>query len=188
MSPPALTPLKQIRQERILDSATRLFVEQGFRAVTMTAIAEASGHSKVTLYGYFADKDAIFRAVARRFADQLQRSVFDELAADGPAHTCINRALLTKHRMVFDLVRRSAHAKELFAMNDQISEAMFESLDRSIEDRIAERLCKEGMDMALSHQLARLLFAASQGIANQAATLPQLEADLGLLTTRLLNA
>lgn len=188
MMPPHLTPLKQVRQERILDIATQLFVDDGFRAVTIEAIAAAGGLSKVTLYSYFTDKDAVFQAVARRFAGQLEHSVSAAFAGSGPVSERIINGLWTKHRMVFDLVRRSSHARELFATNDRITALMFEELDRKIEVQIARLLRQDGLNEALSSQLARLLFAASHGIANQSEHAQTLEADLRLLVGRILAA
>jgi hypothetical protein len=83
-------------------------------------------------------------------------------------------------------VRRSPHAQELFATNDQIMAALFADLDRPIMSHIAVMLTDEGMDQDLAGQLARLLFASSHGIATLSADLGQLEADLALLVQRIL--
>lgn len=43
-------------------AAGKLFIERGFGAVTMESIAAEAGASKVTLYTYFQNKEAIFEA------------------------------------------------------------------------------------------------------------------------------
>jgi AcrR family transcriptional regulator len=54
-------------QERILETADRLFYGQGIRAVGVDTIAAEIGISKRTLYNYFASKDALIVAyLARR--------------------------------------------------------------------------------------------------------------------------
>jgi AcrR family transcriptional regulator len=55
-------------QERILETADRLFYGQGIRAVGVDAIAAEIGISKRTLYNYFPSKDALIVAyLTRRF-------------------------------------------------------------------------------------------------------------------------
>jgi TetR/AcrR family transcriptional regulator, mexJK operon transcriptional repressor len=48
------------KQRDIAEAATRLFMAQGYAAVSMDAIARAAGVSKATLYAYFASKDRLF--------------------------------------------------------------------------------------------------------------------------------
>lgn len=50
------------KDQLILDAATALFMERGFEASSMEAIAERAGVSKMTLYARFKDKDALFSA------------------------------------------------------------------------------------------------------------------------------
>jgi len=55
--PRALKP-QQIRQ-----AAVRLFIEQGYGAVSMDAIAREAGVSKATIYAHFPDKAELFGAL-----------------------------------------------------------------------------------------------------------------------------
>jgi len=52
--------------ETILDVATSLFLEQGYAATSLEAIASTAGVGKHTLYRRFSDKAALFAAVIRR--------------------------------------------------------------------------------------------------------------------------
>lgn len=52
------------RRAAIVTVARRLFLEQGYAATTMSAVAEAVGGSKATLWAHFASKEALFAAVA----------------------------------------------------------------------------------------------------------------------------
>ncbi|QNE50952.1 TetR/AcrR family transcriptional regulator [Klebsiella michiganensis] len=45
-----------------VQAAGKLFIEQGFGSVTMEAVAAEAGASKVTLYSYFPNKEALFEA------------------------------------------------------------------------------------------------------------------------------
>jgi TetR/AcrR family transcriptional regulator, mexJK operon transcriptional repressor len=50
---------------RLLDVATRLFMERGFEGTSIDAVAEAAGASKPTLYARYRDKRDLFAAVLR---------------------------------------------------------------------------------------------------------------------------
>ena len=50
------------KKRRLLQIAREEFIRQGYRAVTMDAIAQAAGVSKRTLYLWHEDKAALFRA------------------------------------------------------------------------------------------------------------------------------
>ncbi len=64
------------RVRHLLLSARAQFVERGFDAVSIDAIARNAGVSKETIYRYFADKEALFRA-----ALDAQGAEFDARAA-----------------------------------------------------------------------------------------------------------
>jgi AcrR family transcriptional regulator len=77
--PPGADPAKR---RQILEGAHGVFMELGFDAAAMGAIARAAGVSKGTLYVYFDSKEALFAAM---IADERARfkSRFD-LDADDP--------------------------------------------------------------------------------------------------------
>lgn len=50
------------RRKAILDVASRSFLENGYAATTMSAIAATLGGSKGTLWSYFPSKEALFAA------------------------------------------------------------------------------------------------------------------------------
>lgn len=51
------------KRRSIIEAAGRLFLERGFNATSMDAIAEAAPVSKPTLYSHFKDKSDLFAAV-----------------------------------------------------------------------------------------------------------------------------
>ncbi len=57
------------RLPQLLDAATRVFVEQGYRRTQMADVAAAMGVAKGTLYLYVESKEALFDLVCR-YADQ----------------------------------------------------------------------------------------------------------------------
>ena len=56
---------KQARPGELLDAALDLFVEKGFAATRVDAVAARAGVSKGTLFLYFPSKDELFKAVVR---------------------------------------------------------------------------------------------------------------------------
>jgi AcrR family transcriptional regulator len=67
-------PAKEAMQERILETADRLFYGQGIRAVGVDTIAAEIGISKRTLYNYFPSKDALIVAYLSRRSVPLEAS------------------------------------------------------------------------------------------------------------------
>lgn len=59
---------REARRDAILDVASGWFLEHGYAATTMSAIAAALGGSKGTLWSYFPSKEQLFAAVVERVA------------------------------------------------------------------------------------------------------------------------
>jgi len=75
-------PAKEAMQERILDTAGRLFYGQGIRAVGVDTIAAEIGISKRTLYNYYPSKDELIVAyLSRHFvpAKTSDRPVLEQI-------------------------------------------------------------------------------------------------------------
>jgi AcrR family transcriptional regulator len=76
LSNPVRVAPQQKRSERrlaaFLDAAAALFVEVGYEAATMTAIAERSASSIGALYNYFPDKQAIALTLVNQYGQELE--------------------------------------------------------------------------------------------------------------------
>lgn len=59
------------KRAAIIAAATALFMENGFEPVRMDDVAEAAGVSKMTVYGHFQDKAALFAACVRASCDEM---------------------------------------------------------------------------------------------------------------------
>ncbi len=71
-------------QEQILDAARELFAAQGFEAVTLRKVAAAIEYTPAAIYGHFADKEALVRALCLRDFDQLNAAFARLLAVADP--------------------------------------------------------------------------------------------------------
>jgi TetR/AcrR family transcriptional regulator, mexJK operon transcriptional repressor len=58
------------RDRRLLDNATELFLERGFDATSIDAVADAARVSKPTVYAQYGDKRGLFKAVLKREIDR----------------------------------------------------------------------------------------------------------------------
>ena len=54
------------RDQRLIEVATRLFLDRGYDATSLDAVAEAARVSKPTVYARYGDKRGLFAAVLRR--------------------------------------------------------------------------------------------------------------------------
>ena len=151
----------------------------------MESIAEAVSMSKVTVYGYFSDKDAVFLAVAKALAAELEAAVNVALGEAGPDTRRIANALVAKHELVARIVRGSSHAQELFAAKDRTAASLFDELDRRIVASIETALVARGP--AYAARTAPLVFACAQGIANHAPDMEETERGIRRMVEALLR-
>lgn len=76
-----MTQLSDAKRDAILEAASRMFLADGYSAVSMDAIALAAPVSKPTLYNYFPGKQALFSAVVERDCARIALAV-DSAVAD----------------------------------------------------------------------------------------------------------
>jgi AcrR family transcriptional regulator len=60
---------KELVAERIVETATRLFADQGFASTSIQDIAEANGLTRSALYHYFPNKEAILSRLVSEATD-----------------------------------------------------------------------------------------------------------------------
>ncbi len=63
------------RAARLLDVATEVFLEQGFKGASMSEIARRAGASKQTLYARYPSKAELFAALVERKASRLFETI-----------------------------------------------------------------------------------------------------------------
>jgi len=86
---------KQARPQEILDAALACFAERGFAASRMDDIAERAGVTKGTIYLYFENKDAVFKALVRESIGAQLANVLENVRAyEGPSRELL-RLILT---------------------------------------------------------------------------------------------
>lgn len=119
-------PKDMEKHAAILEAAMALFPARGYDGVSMDAIAQAAGVSKLTVYSHFADKEALFGAAVTACCEQmLPHGLFepepgldvrDALARIGRAFTDLmfdDRAVLL-HRVMVAQAGQGGRLAELF--------------------------------------------------------------------------
>ncbi len=84
LDPPAAAEASPKRRQ-MLDAARRLFLAQGYGAVSMDAVARTAGVSKATLYAHFASKAALFGMLMAEGCSQMllpEENLFPAEVAD----------------------------------------------------------------------------------------------------------
>lgn len=82
---------KEERRQAILDVAKRSFLEHGFAATSMSAIAADCGGSKTTLWSHFPSKEALFQAFLDRLVGDFSEALDQALLTSGGMEAVLRR-------------------------------------------------------------------------------------------------
>ncbi|HEX5339539.1 MAG TPA: TetR/AcrR family transcriptional regulator [Gammaproteobacteria bacterium] len=101
------------KREAILDAAKKVFLEVGFGAASMDAIAAAAQVSKQTVYNHFGSKEELFGAMVRASCDQMIAG-FSEAAKGGDPEKTL-RAIAELHASILSSDEKQALRRILVA-------------------------------------------------------------------------
>ncbi len=74
--PSAREQRRRDKRQAVLDGARHEFLQHGYAATSMDRVAAAAGVSKATVYGHFADKQALFRALTEAMVGERLSELF----------------------------------------------------------------------------------------------------------------
>lgn len=180
------------RRKQIIEAATRLFSQDGYKKVTIKQIAAECGITDAALYRHFNSKDDIYTEVLGAVKNRLaEQEVLDKMAENTTIETLLKG--LAEHvldffsangdiyrLMLYSALERHEHATRVFTMvRGRYIQYLIEQLDLLYEkgeivaknNEITAR-CFVGMvfDCALGYSLWRgmqgKVYEASQVIAN----------------------
>jgi len=175
-----MDPVKAARREKILEAAHRCFFADGFRGTTMEGIAAEVGMSKVTVYAYFADKEAAFVAVAERFFNSLLCAMQTELAEEGSLGEVFTAALQEKYIILSRDVRSSQHVSELFTAR-QMARHIVADFEQASRRAFSSRLHNAGYSSADADCWAHIVLSAAQGLAQASRGTEAINEDIAQL-------
>jgi AcrR family transcriptional regulator len=164
---------KQKIRDIIIDAARELFVNKGIEAVTMREIAKRIGYSATSIYLYFADKEALLRAICDKDLLKLAATLNEVLTIPDPVerlltfgHTYSLFALghPSHYRMMF-MMPRPPHAPELSSIqHNNVEQDAYFQLKMVVEDVYkAGKFKPEVQDPEL---IAQTIWAATHGVCS----------------------
>lgn len=168
---------RQVAMSRnlVLDAVVNLLEEHGLDAVSMPAIAKASGVSLRTLYRYFPTRDDLLAEAGEHIRDRMGLSDVIAGAADIPASFWANSARAARHErlaraLVVTAAGRRARAGTRSKRIAAIQEAMKELTDRLPHDRgrqavaVITYLCSSSSWVTISDECGISALQARQSV------------------------
>jgi TetR/AcrR family acrAB operon transcriptional repressor len=143
-------------RQRILEAATRLFIEQGSQQTSLADIARSLKISKGTLYYYYATKAALIFDVTDAYMQELTEGLL-EWAKSIDQETAPENVLETVFKTIFDA--RTRGKLHIYLINEAITHhpAMIDKI-RAAYARWKAML-KEGLDAVFGTQMDTRLYA-----------------------------
>src|SRR5690606_686375 len=86
---------REFDPEDALDRVLTVFGRDGFEGASMQALCEAAGVSKPSLYAAYGNKEALFLAALRRYAEREQDQRVAQLHATADARTAVREYLMS---------------------------------------------------------------------------------------------
>lgn len=133
------------KDEAILASAAELFMERGYEAASVDAVAQAAGVSKATIYARYDDKAALFCAVLKH---ECESAVMPSLLQADPERP-VRETLIGLAERFLDLVlgeRAMRMHKVIVAESTRaprMAELFFETAVLQLQGRVADWLRAE---------------------------------------------
>ena len=131
------------KRQEIIRIAAELFEELGYERTSMSAIAARVGGSKATLYGYFASKEDLLRAVLDHDVNEEADRLMHEFLAEKDLRSGLIRLGIAY--LVAAIPSRTANIRTV--ANQPIAQEFYESVLRPAWQRLADRfaaMMKEG--------------------------------------------
>ncbi len=133
------------KAEKILRATIKLFLRGGVRKVTMDDIAENANASKVTVYKYFKDKDALYLEISKyifsRYTVQLDSVIASDYTFTGKLYKYLDVICDFTDSGQYDLCRElSKYNHEIEAESDLYRETYKHTLLALIDEGIGRGL------------------------------------------------
>jgi AcrR family transcriptional regulator len=123
--------------QQILESARRLFIEQGYHGLAMRQIAESLGVTKAALYYHFKDKEELFLAVLDEYLDENSRLI-DRVRVEGGS--CRKQVRL----LVESILSQPAEQRALIRLSSQemaqLSAPAQQAIHRAYREKFLDKI------------------------------------------------
>jgi AcrR family transcriptional regulator len=159
---------RRIREQQMLEAASRLFTERGFDGVSMEEIADAVGVTKPMLYAYFDSKEGLFVACIERAAEPVLDVVRDAIDPSDPPDEQLWSGLLA----FFEFVHEHRDEWSIFFVEASgrggAATARIAELRREIRAALTTLLGRTAADAGVSPELVTEIEAQAQALMGAA--------------------
>lgn len=128
---------------RILQEATRLFIEEGYHHMSMRHLAERAALSKAGIYHHFKDKESLFVAVLRQYLDCLEQLIIEAEQQPGRVQdkvAAVVEAILGQSPVQRAIIRVAS--QEMSQLGQSSRDAFKEAYHRQFIGRMAALLSR----------------------------------------------
>lgn len=160
----------------MLDAAEEVFVDVGYEAATTNQIATQAGTSIGSIYEFFGNKQAVARALADRYLDELT-GLYDAVVVDDPGGRDAIVAKVvdaldefyTMHPGLGPLLRGCRGSEDLQAAGRRLQESLVDHVDKLIAKR------REAADPVRRHVVAEMCADVLRCVLDEVADKPDEE-------------
>ncbi|SMH57633.1 transcriptional regulator, TetR family [Mesorhizobium australicum] len=171
-----------LKRQRILERAAKVFLAYGIQRTTMDDIAKAAEMSRPALYLLFRNKVDIYQAIALSYFDGSVATARQVLAGDGPIGERLNLLLETSMFAMMEEFMRSPHGHEILDMKNQLAGEVLADWKESMVGLVADALDRAARDSGVdlrargysAETLASLFWDAIEGMKARLKNLDEL--------------
>ncbi len=163
---------KEYDKEEVLDQATILFWEKGFKATSIGDIVKATGLNKYSMYEEFKNKEGLFKAALSNYTDKLQKENIAHLTKEPLGLKNIENFLLNRVNyatcddfkgclVVNSLVEKESLNSDIFSNIQLLLNGYEEQVIECLESAKKNKEIAESKD---SKTIAKLVVNFSSGV------------------------
>lgn len=164
-------------KENIINTASELFLNLGFKSVTMDDIANNIGISKKTIYKHFSNKTKLVEAVTFHLFDTICAGIDDICDnAPNPIEELYSIKLFVMHHLKNEKASPQYQLKKFYPqIHAQLKMKQFEKMHSSVEDSL-----KHGVETGVFREsidvdfISRMYFTGMTGIKDNMFFPPEL--------------
>ena len=162
------------QREEILQAALRLFSDKGYNNVSMHEIAKEAEFGMGTLYKYFNNKEELYKALIKGFAEKVHHAFMQALAQEGNPLQVIREYIAARRevhdenqsiiRLYFAETRgasfniKAGLDQDLLRLHDEGMRELASVFERGIKENIFRALDPYHMALALDGIVMAFLF------------------------------
>lgn len=159
---------KAATQQKLLNEAKRLFIEQGYEGTTTRQVATACGVSIGTVFAHFPDKVSLLKAILFHDIERILAQVRDQLRPDTDAFL----AFLSYVRALYGFYSEHPPLSQALLANSLFQYAAFEEQLQGYVQELSGRLItvdgcsREAADTVAYNLMANYFLVLMEGLAS----------------------